>query len=147
MLLPLILILLSGCAAPQKTRDPAKRALYRLEKIDVDNMLNNNRIMTNYVKCFVGKGACSPEARDFRKLIPKLTATACGDCTPNQKKIIKKIFLFMYFERSSDWKVLQERYDPNRKFEAKVCEFMGIEKDKKTVSEMSTNVTKTEEKT
>lgn len=70
MLLPLMLcVLLSwhgGWAQRSKDKDPARRALYRLERIDVDTMLNNNRIMTNYVKCFVGKGACSPEARDFR---------------------------------------------------------------------------------
>nr|AWC68026.1 chemosensory protein 8 [Matsumurasca onukii] len=106
--------------------DPARRSLHRLEKIDVNTMLGNSRIMTNYIKCFMGKGPCSPEARDFRKLIPKLTKTACGDCTPNQKRVIKKIFLFIYNERNSDWQLLQQLFDPKRKFETRICDFMGV---------------------
>lgn len=73
MLLQTLLLTLCACAPPlrpgveaQRIPDPAKRSLYRLEKIDVDTMLRNDRIMTSYVRCFIGKGACSPEARDFR---------------------------------------------------------------------------------
>uniref|UniRef100_A0A1B6FMW2 Uncharacterized protein n=1 Tax=Cuerna arida TaxID=1464854 RepID=A0A1B6FMW2_9HEMI len=130
LLLLCVATLLLGVAETQRRPDPARRALYRLEKIDVDTMLSNNRIMTNYVRCFVGKGACSPEGRDFRKLIPKLTATACGDCTPNQQRIIKKIFLFMYTQRNNDWKQLQDAFDPKHKFEKKICDFMGVESTK-----------------
>lgn len=61
-----------------------------------------------------------------------MTATACGDCTPNQRKIMKKVFLFMYTERNADWKLLQEMFDPKHKFEKKICEFMGVAKSEKT---------------
>lgn len=53
-------------ASSQSNNDPSRIALQRLETIDVDKILGNNRILTNYIRCFLNEGACSPEARDFK---------------------------------------------------------------------------------
>nr|AXY87875.1 chemosensory protein 6 [Subpsaltria yangi]AXY87877.1 chemosensory protein 8 [Subpsaltria yangi] len=125
--IPMVLVLFSVLlhrAAAQSANDPARSALQRLETIDVDKILGNNRILTNYIRCFLNEGACSPEARDFKRLIPKLASTACGDCTENQRSIVKKIFMHMINNRPDDWRMLQQTYDPEGRNVKTIEEFL-----------------------
>lgn len=108
----------------QAPNDPSRITLQRLETIDVDKILGNNRILTNYIRCFLNEGACSPEARDFKRLIPTLASTACGDCTENQRLIIKKIFRHMIDNRPDDWRMLQQTYDPEGRNVKTIEEFL-----------------------
>lgn len=46
---------------------------HKYDNFDVDEVLNNQRILKNYIKCMLDKGPCTPEGKDFRsKLIFKI---------------------------------------------------------------------------
>lgn len=38
----------------------------KFDNVDVDNVLSNNRILTNYIKCLMEKGSCTPEGRELK---------------------------------------------------------------------------------
>lgn len=38
----------------------------KYDNIDVDSVLSNSRIRTNYVKCLLETGPCTPEGRELR---------------------------------------------------------------------------------
>jgi Insect pheromone-binding family, A10/OS-D len=37
-----------------------------IDNIDVDQVLKNDRILTNYIKCLLDKGPCTSEGRDLK---------------------------------------------------------------------------------
>jgi len=47
-------------------RDDIKKFLSMMEKINIDQILNNNRLMLNYVKCFLNEGPCSAQLREMK---------------------------------------------------------------------------------
>jgi len=48
------------------TQDEIKKFLSMMEKIDIDQVLNNNRLMSNNVKCFLNEGPCSAQLREMK---------------------------------------------------------------------------------
>jgi len=47
-------------------QEELKKFLSMLEKIDVDQMLNNHRLMSNNVKCFLNEGPCTAQLREMK---------------------------------------------------------------------------------
>lgn len=43
-----------------------QKFLASIEKIDIDQMLNNQRLMTNNVKCLLDEGPCSAQLREMK---------------------------------------------------------------------------------
>ncbi|GBO98711.1 Ejaculatory bulb-specific protein 3, partial [Eumeta japonica] len=58
----------------------------KFDNVDVDGVLGNNRILTNYIKCLMEKGPCTPEGRELKKLLPDALQSDCSKCTNVQKK-------------------------------------------------------------
>lgn len=44
----------------------------RLESFDIDTVLKNDRVLTNYIKCILDSGPCTREGRDIKKLLPEV---------------------------------------------------------------------------
>lgn len=38
----------------------------KFDGVDVDSVLSNERILTNYIKCLMGNGPCTPEGRELK---------------------------------------------------------------------------------
>lgn len=53
---------------------------HKYDNFDVDEVLNNQRILKNYIKCMLDKGPCTPEGKDFRS---KFYSTIKNDYTLN----------------------------------------------------------------
>jgi len=51
---------------PPANQEELKRYLAILEKIDMDAMLKNDRLMAHNVKCFLNEGPCSTQFRDIK---------------------------------------------------------------------------------
>lgn len=54
----------------------------RLESFDIDTVLKNDRVLTNYIKCILDQGPCTREGRDIKKQLPEV-----------RKKFIAKVLL------------------------------------------------------
>ncbi|XP_075215748.1 ejaculatory bulb-specific protein 3-like [Lycorma delicatula] len=144
-LLLVIIALNIGSVSGAKDRDPERKALYRLEYIDIQKVLENHRMLTNFIKCFLRRGPCTPEARDFRKLLPKLAISMCNDCTVGQKHIIKKVFNHLMIQRPKEWQLLLDRFDPQRKYAERLHTFMADSPESTTILPEENNVPRKEE--
>lgn len=56
----------------------AQKSAYttKYDNVDVDSILSNKRVLDNYIKCLMDKGACTPEGRELKsELLTKLVVT------------------------------------------------------------------------
>lgn len=38
----------------------------KYDNVDVDKILKNDRVLTNYIKCLMEEGPCTPEGRELK---------------------------------------------------------------------------------
>ncbi|XP_017472213.1 PREDICTED: ejaculatory bulb-specific protein 3 [Rhagoletis zephyria] len=96
-----------------------KQYTNKFDNVDVDGVLSNNRILTNYIKCLMEKGPCTPEGRELKKLLPDALQTECSKCTDSQRKNSQKVINFLRVNRPGEWKLLLDKYDSKGVYRAK----------------------------
>jgi len=47
-------------------REEIQRYMSMMEKINIDQMLNNTRLMSNNVKCFLNEGPCTAHLKEMK---------------------------------------------------------------------------------
>lgn len=85
------------CAAWAADKYPVK-----LDNVNIETVLSNDRVLTNYIKCLLDKGSCTREGRELKsKLISKsilqLKACACAHQFGQQVPLFFSFFYFIYF--------------------------------------------------
>ncbi|XP_026763289.1 ejaculatory bulb-specific protein 3 [Galleria mellonella] len=100
----------------------------RYDDFDVDPLIENDRILVGYTKCFLDKGPCTPDAKDFKKIIPEALETSCGKCTLKQKQLIKKVIRAIMERHPEAWSQLVDKYDKDKKYRDNFNKFIE-EKD------------------
>ncbi|CAG5049082.1 unnamed protein product [Parnassius apollo] len=88
----------------------------RYDDFDVQPILENDRILLSYTKCFLDQGPCTPDAKDFKKVIPEALETACEKCTPKQKQLIRQVIKAVMDHQPVAWNELVEKYDKDKKY-------------------------------
>ncbi|XP_047536330.1 allergen Tha p 1-like [Vanessa atalanta] len=88
----------------------------RYDDFDIQPLLENDRVLIGYTKCFLDQGPCTPEAKDFKKAIPEAVETTCGKCTPKQKSLIRTVIRAIMDKHPEAWEELVEKYDKNKKY-------------------------------
>nr|QKN21119.1 chemosensory protein [Bactrocera correcta] len=96
-----------------------KQYTNKFDNVDVDGVLSNNRILTNYIKCLMDKGPCTPEGRELKKLLPDALQTDCSKCTDTQRKNSQKVINFLRVNRPGEWKLLLDKYDSRGVYRSK----------------------------
>ncbi|GBP07798.1 Ejaculatory bulb-specific protein 3 [Eumeta japonica] len=99
----------------------------KYDDFDIQPLLENDRIMIGYTKCFLEQGPCTPEAKDFRKAIPEALETSCGKCTPKQKKLIRTVIRAVMEQHPEVWEELVQRYDKDKKYRESFDRFIKEE--------------------
>jgi hypothetical protein len=59
----LLLVLLGAVLA---AAEKPKTYSTKYDNVDVDSILGNSRILTNYIKCMLDEGPCTPDARELK---------------------------------------------------------------------------------
>ncbi|CAH0401228.1 unnamed protein product [Chilo suppressalis] len=99
----------------------------KYDDFDIEPLLENDRILQGYTKCFLDEGPCTPEAKDFKKVIPEALETSCGKCSPKQRILIKKVIRAMMEKHPDSWNKLVDKYDKDKKFRATFNKFIEEE--------------------
>nr|UZX40227.1 chemosensory protein CSP14 [Carposina sasakii] len=97
----------------------------KYDDFDVEPLLENDRILMGYTKCFLEQGPCTPDAKDFRKVIPEALETSCGKCTPKQKQLIKQVIRAVMATHPEAWAELEDKYDPDKKYRENFDKFIA----------------------
>ncbi|XP_030244586.1 ejaculatory bulb-specific protein 3 [Drosophila navojoa] len=84
----------------------------KYDNIDVDEILQSDRLFNNYYKCLIDTGKCTPEARELKKSLPDALVTECSKCSEKQRQNTDKVIRFVIDKKPEEWKVLQAKYDP-----------------------------------
>lgn len=50
----------------------AQQYTSKFDNVDVDNILKNDRILNNYIKCVLEKGPCTKEGRELKSKFLKI---------------------------------------------------------------------------
>nr|AXU25085.1 chemosensory protein 6 [Cyrtorhinus lividipennis] len=84
----------------------------RYDNIDVDEILSNQRLYQKYFDCVMGKGKCTPDGAELKDKIPEALKNECAQCNEKQKKGAEKVLRFLITQKKDDFKLLEEKYDP-----------------------------------
>ncbi|XP_052743731.1 ejaculatory bulb-specific protein 3 [Bicyclus anynana] len=96
----------------------------RYDDFDIQPLLENDRILLGYTKCFLDQGPCTAEAKDFKKAIPESVETTCGKCTPKQKQLIREVIRAVMTNHPEAWKQLVDKYDKDYQYRGSFNEFI-----------------------
>ncbi|EFN75779.1 ejaculatory bulb-specific protein 3 [Harpegnathos saltator] len=88
----------------------------KYDNVDVDRILQNNRVLTNYIRCLMDEGPCTAEGRELRKTLPDALSTGCSKCNDKQKATAENVINHLKMKRSKDWDRLISKYDPNGEY-------------------------------
>lgn len=50
-----------------KDLNSAEKYPQRLDNVDIDKILNNDRLFNNYYKCLIGEGRCTADGNEFKR--------------------------------------------------------------------------------
>lgn len=115
------------------------KLLHKYDNFDVDRVLNNDRILTNYIKCLMDEGSCTNEGRDLKKTIPDALSGGCEKCNEKQKSVTERVIRHLINRRPKDWERLSKKYDPQGQYKNKYHDLLD-----KVVAPKETKETKHE---
>ncbi|KAM0730249.1 Allergen Tha p 1 [Formica fusca] len=88
----------------------------KYDDVDVDKILQSNRILNNYIRCLLDEGPCTAEGRELRKILPDAVSNVCSKCNSDQKAAAEKVIHHLKTKRSKDWDRLVAKYDPRGEY-------------------------------
>ncbi|KAF5301390.1 hypothetical protein FQA39_LY10788 [Lamprigera yunnana] len=91
---------------------PQNKYTTKYDNINVDEILQNHRVLSNYVKCLLDEGPCTAEGRELRRMLPDALSSGCEKCNSKQKQNSDKIIRHLIVNRKKDWERLAKKYDP-----------------------------------
>ncbi|XP_015585231.1 ejaculatory bulb-specific protein 3 [Cephus cinctus] len=105
----ILLVLVTAAFAAEKY--PSK-----YDDIDVERILSNSRVLTNYIRCMLDEGSCTAEGRELKKTLPDALATGCTKCNEKQRATAEKVINHLRTKRPRDWDRLITKYDPQGEY-------------------------------
>ncbi|XP_029726819.1 ejaculatory bulb-specific protein 3 [Aedes albopictus] len=91
----------------------------KFDNINVDQVLSNDRILNNYLKCLLEKGPCTQEGRELKKTLPDALRTNCEKCSEKQRTNSRKVISHLESKKPAEWKKLLDKYDPEGIYKSK----------------------------
>lgn len=109
----------------------------RFDTIDIDKVLNSERLLNNYHKCLMERGPCTPAGAELKSMylwmcsmsfcfqyaftgtLPDALQTDCAKCTQKQRDQGIKVNNFLLTKKPKMFKELEAKYDPDGKYRAR----------------------------
>lgn len=85
----------------------------KYDSLDVEEILNNKRLVIHYVNCLLDRGACPPQGADLKRILPEALETNCLRCTEKQRDVIVRTIRRLRSEYPILWSELVSEYDPD----------------------------------
>ncbi|XP_073973139.1 ejaculatory bulb-specific protein 3-like [Rhodnius prolixus] len=88
--------------------------------IDVDAVLDNDRVLNAYMACFFDEGPCAERPKLVKSKIREVLESTCGKCNERHRQRLKYVLNKFIERRPEDWKRILEIYDPEKAFRGNV---------------------------
>nr|XP_023021665.1 ejaculatory bulb-specific protein 3-like [Leptinotarsa decemlineata] len=104
----------------------AEKDMYttKYDNIDIDKILDNDRIFRSYIDCCLDRGKCTSDGLELKKNIKAAIENECEKCSEAQKKAIKKVGKKLYEEKPNWWQELCDHFDPDKKYRTKYQKYI-----------------------
>jgi hypothetical protein len=92
----------------------------KYDTADVDEILNNEKLFSNYYNCIMETGDCTtPESQELKKIVPDALKTDCSHCSKIQKEKADDFITFLYRNKKVLFNELTYKYDPSNTYAKK----------------------------
>lgn len=106
------LVAVTSVAARPEEEKKEPKYTNKFDNIDIDQILKSDRLLTNYYKCLMDEGRCTPEGTELKRVLPDALATECSKCSEKQREVTEKVIKFLVDNKPEMWKKLSKKYDP-----------------------------------
>ncbi|KAK9877421.1 hypothetical protein WA026_018534 [Henosepilachna vigintioctopunctata] len=89
------------------------------DNIDLKEVVENERLLKNYVDCLLEEGRCTPDGAELRKNLPDAIENDCERCTEKQKEGSNFMMRYLIDNKPEYWNRLQAKYDPTDSYKKK----------------------------
>ncbi|CAG9123617.1 unnamed protein product [Plutella xylostella] len=91
----------------------------KYDNINLQEILDNKRLLMNYVNCVLEKGKCNAEGKELKDHLEEALQTGCAKCTEAQKKGAQTVIEHLIKNELELWRELANKYDPQGTFRKK----------------------------
>ena len=107
------------CMVAASWGKPASTYTDKWDNINVDEILESQRLLKAYVDCLMDRGRCTPDGKALKETLPDALANECSKCTAKQKSGSDKVIRHLVNKRPDLWKELATKYDPDNIYQDK----------------------------
>lgn len=125
-----ILLLTLFCIAAISLGHAATKYTDKWDNINVDEILESQRLLRGYVDCLLDKGRCTPDGKALKETLPDALENECSKCTEKQKTGSDKVVRHLVNKRPELWKELAVKYDPNNIYQQRYKDKIDAAKGK-----------------
>ncbi|XP_055309376.1 ejaculatory bulb-specific protein 3-like [Sitodiplosis mosellana] len=105
----IVMVLLLGVVCSSFAQQPISP---KFTPANIDAILSNDRVLTNYIKCLLGEQQCTRDGRSIKDLLPDIIQNNCSKCDNTQRMNSMKVINYVRTHRPQDWQKLIRKYDP-----------------------------------
>ncbi|XP_063540202.1 allergen Tha p 1-like [Cydia strobilella] len=98
---------------------PQGKYTNKWDNINVDEILESQRLLKAYTDCLMERGRCTPDAKALKETLPDALENECSKCTEKQKEGSDKIIRNLVNKHPDIWKELSGKFDPDNKYSQK----------------------------
>ncbi|XP_068893367.1 allergen Tha p 1-like [Tenebrio molitor] len=95
---------------------PEEKYTIKYDNIDLQEILQSDRLTENYVNCLLDKKPCTPDGTELKRVLPDALKTNCAKCSEKQKVGARTVIHHLYKNKSNWWKELEAKYDPENTY-------------------------------
>ncbi|XP_047521400.1 allergen Tha p 1-like [Pieris napi] len=97
----------------------AEKYTDKYDNINLQEILENDRLLEAYIDCVLDKGKCSAEGKELKDHILEALETGCSKCTEAQEKGTRTVIEHLINKKKAVWEELCAKYDPEGKYRKK----------------------------
>ncbi|XP_045452559.1 allergen Tha p 1-like [Melitaea cinxia] len=98
---------------------PAEKYTDKFDTINLNEILENRRLLLPFIKCLLDQGKCSAEGKELKSHVQEALENNCGKCTDAQKKGTRIVISHFINNEPDYWNQLSEKYDSQKKYVTK----------------------------
>ncbi|XP_049877085.1 ejaculatory bulb-specific protein 3-like [Pectinophora gossypiella] len=117
-LLSILLIYLVHCSDGAVT----EKYTTRYDGINLDEILESDRLLTGYVNCLLDLGPCTPDGKELKRNLPDAIDNDCAKCTERQREGADQVMFYIIDHRPDDWDKLEIKYKSDGSYKKKYLE-------------------------
>ncbi|KAL0123387.1 hypothetical protein PUN28_005729 [Cardiocondyla obscurior] len=125
-----LVALITVCALSSTSVHAEEEYTTKFDNVDVDAIINNERLLNGYVGCLLERNPCTPDAAELKKNLPDALEHDCAKCSETQKNAADKISHHLIDNKPDDWKLLEDKYDPTGAYRRRYLENKSREGDR-----------------